>query len=705
MPSDQQRHQSGDQIGPYTLLEQLGDGGFGTVWKAAQVEPVKREVALKILKLGMDTLEVMNRFEQERQSLAMMDHPNIAKVLDAGATAEGRPYFVMELVHGVSITQFCLEKSLPLEQRLTLMQDVCAGVQHAHLKGIIHRDLKPSNILVAETDGAPVPKIIDFGIAKATTTDKLTEFTLVTRLDQFLGTPLYMSPEQADARSDIDTRSDVYSLGALLYELLTGQPPFDRKTLYDAGYDEMRRIIREVDPSPPSRRRDETTGIGSRPSKDLDLITLRALEKDRERRYQTATALADDIRRFLQHEPIHARAPSTLYLVQRWVRRHRVMAAAIAISLTAIALGSATTYWQKTQAESALRLMASTLSATDTISYARLDQMRDVLTIAAAKTDELPEPERLQLHIGLGKAFWGLSENDEALLHFDQAEALTRSTYLPPRALRDLREMRLLCLLGARRGEEAVTLSEKMLPEHERDLLPDDPAILFLLTVHAKALRTAGRPQEAVAAFEALFERLRTWPSEPDPVDIVSAHLSYPIALRQAGQPERALEEARKNIKLARRLLGAVDLHYARALIQAASECLVSDLITEAIGYQNDALILFSDTLGNAHFSTQDAKERLIDMYTQQGNLTEAIKVRRDMVEFAKIDSGPTAPETLNEIQWFIEALIEADQNEEALTLAKATVQDLQALKTPSSEITHHWLPLLKKSLAQPNDK
>ena len=246
--------QAGTHVGRYKLLQQIGQGGFGTVWMAEQTEPVKRRVALKIIKLGMDTREVIARFEAERQALAMMDHPNIAKVLDAGATKNGRPFFVMELVKGISLTEYCDERRLNTKQRLELFTDVCSAINHAHQKGIIHRDIKPSNILVTLLGDKPVPKVIDFGIAKATQLE-LTDKTLFTHFEQFIGTPVYMSPEQAALSGlDIDTRSDIYALGVLLYELLTGKPPFDSKTLVAAGYDEMRRIIREEEPPRPSVR-------------------------------------------------------------------------------------------------------------------------------------------------------------------------------------------------------------------------------------------------------------------------------------------------------------------------------------------------------------------------------------------------------------------------------------------------------------------
>src|SRR5216117_754397 len=300
------------RISHYKLREKLGEGGCGVVYVAEQEEPVRRRIALKVIKLGMDTKQVIARFEAERQALAMMDHPNIAKVLDAGTTENGRPYFVMELVRGIKITDYCDQNHLDTTQRLGLFIQVCNAVQHAHQKGIIHRDLKPSNILVTLHDGVPVPKVIDFGLAKATE-GRLTNLTVYTELRQFIGTPAYMSPEQAEMGGlDIDTRSDIYALGVLLYELLTGKTPFDAKELLESGLDEMRRTIREVRPVKPSTRLTQAR-LAARPGasgkssiqnpkseidKDLDWIVMTTLEKDRARRYQTANALALDIQRY-----------------------------------------------------------------------------------------------------------------------------------------------------------------------------------------------------------------------------------------------------------------------------------------------------------------------------------------------------------------------------------------------------------------------
>ena len=328
----------GTLVGPYRLIEELGRGGFGVVFLAEQQEPIRRRVALKIIKLGMDTKEVIARFEAERQVLAMLDHPNIAHVYDAGATEHGRPYFSLELVTGEAITQYCEHHRLSINQRLELFLQVCDAVQHAHQRGIIHRDLKPSNIVVTELDGQPVPKVIDFGIAKSTHM-RLTEATLVTRYDLLVGTPAYMSPEQAEmSREEVDTRSDIYSLGVLLYELLAGSAPLEAETLKKLALDEVRRMIRQEDPPRPSTRLwaagqasvelAERRGIGLKEAcrtirNDLDWIVVKAIEKDPDRRYATAGDFSADLHRHLKHEPVSASPPSISYRAQKFIRRHR----------------------------------------------------------------------------------------------------------------------------------------------------------------------------------------------------------------------------------------------------------------------------------------------------------------------------------------------------------------------------------------------
>ena len=385
--------QPGSKIGPYKLLQQIGEGGFGVVYMAEQTQPVRRKVALKLIKPGMDTREVIARFEAERQALALMDHPNIAKVLDAGTTGKvegresrvesqkaldpgpsaldppGRPYFVMELVHGVPMTEFCDDNRLTTRERLELFVAVCRAVQHAHQKGIIHRDLKPSNVMVTMRDDRPAPKVIDFGISKALS-QQLTEKTLFTAYGQMIGTPLYMSPEQAQLNEiDVDTRSDVYSLGVLLYELLTGSTPFDKETLHKSGFEEMRRMIREVDPPRPSaristlnaellstvsgKRRIDSRKLSPSYRGELDWIVMKALEKDRNRRYETASTFAADVERYLADEPVQACPPSVGYRLRKVARRNKTLLWTVSAVMTAMLIGTAVSLWHAILADQA----------------------------------------------------------------------------------------------------------------------------------------------------------------------------------------------------------------------------------------------------------------------------------------------------------------------------------------------------------------
>jgi serine/threonine protein kinase len=478
----------GSMIGPYKLKEQIGEGGFGLVFVAEQTEPVKRKVALKIIKPGMDSRQVIARFEAERQALALMDHPNIAKVLDAGTTSGepggvslGRPYFVMELVRGIPITEYCDKNQLAPKERLELFVTVCQAIQHAHQKGVIHRDVKPSNVLVTSHDGKPVAKVIDFGVAKAIH-QQLTERSIYTNFAQMVGTPLYMSPEQAEMSGlDIDTRSDIYSLGVLLYELLTGTTPLEKRRFAAAAFDEMRRLIREEEPPKPSARLNQSTAIlpsvaaqrHTEPSKlfklvrgDLDWITMKALEKDRTRRYETANGFAADVLRYLSGEPVLAHPPSTAYRLKKFVRRNRpqVIAASMIVGIMVLGLvatshGFIRATRERERANAAEKIAIDNERAAiqnqaraekeaerATAVAALLRQMletanpdsgghagitvRDMLDrFAAGLGDRMAGQPTVEAEVRevIGRAYWRLSLIDDAELHLRRAVELRRS--------------------------------------------------------------------------------------------------------------------------------------------------------------------------------------------------------------------------------------------------------------------------------------
>lgn len=430
-PQEAANHQfsPGTMVGPYKLMEQIGEGGFGLVFVADQEKPVRRRVALKIIKPGMDSKELLARFEAERQALALMDHENIARVYDAGMTQTGQPYFVMELVRGIPLGEFCDSRKLNTQQRLELFQSICQAVQHAHQKGIIHRDLKPSNVLVTMQDGKAIPKVIDFGLVKAIA-QSLTEKTIYTRFAAMMGTPAYMSPEQAEMSNvDVDTRSDIYSLGVILYELLTGSTPFTEDRLNLAGFDELRRIIKDEEPPRPSiristmanelistvstNRRIEASQLRSLMKGDLDWIVMKALDKDRNRRYATAAEFAQDVSRFLNDDPVSARPPTAFYRFTKFARRNRVSLTTAAIVVIALIAGTVVSVWQATVAYDAME-QARTAEADANSSRNELEDF----------TDRLKEANQL---LATGRAFAKSGNMAEA------HDAYTNATEVQPR--------------------------------------------------------------------------------------------------------------------------------------------------------------------------------------------------------------------------------------------------------------------------------
>jgi serine/threonine protein kinase/tetratricopeptide (TPR) repeat protein len=540
--------------GKYKLIDELGRGGMGVVYLAEQIAPVKRKVAVKIIKLGMDTKQVMARFEAERQALAMMDHPSIAKVYDAGATETGRPYFVMEYVKGVPITEYCDKHRLNNRERLELFQEVCHGVQHAHQKGIIHRDIKASNILVAINDNKPVPKIIDFGVAKATA-QRLTERTMFTEMGQLIGTPEYMSPEQAEMTGlDIDTRTDIYSLGVLLYELLVGALPFDSDTLRAGGLGEIQRIIRETDPPKASTRlsslgdfqtsiaqsrRTDLSALRKELKGDLDWIILKAMEKDRTRRYETVNAMAADIRRHLENEPVLARPPSTTYKLQKMISRHKI-GFVFTVALAVLIVGFA---------------IAMTIAST------RIAAERDRAEDEAAKATAINA--FLQDTLGSANPIEGSDRDITVLEALETASAKIEEAFSnQPEVEVEVRHTIGVTYLRLGHYDKAEEMLKSALSVARTAYSPDHPHLVPPLTSLAVLLHENGKLNDAESLYrEALEIRQKHFGPKDEGVASILSNLG--ILLQDKGDYEAAESIFREILAIDRELLGGDDLNVA----------------------------------------------------------------------------------------------------------------------------------------------
>jgi non-specific serine/threonine protein kinase/serine/threonine-protein kinase len=687
---------SGDrkQIGPYHLLQKLGEGGMGEVWLAKQTEPVKRRVALKIIKQGMDTKQVVARFEAERQALAMMDHPAVAKVFDAGTTPGGRPYFVMEYVKGVPITEHCDRHKLNNRERLGLFLQVCEGVQHAHQKAIIHRDLKPSNVLVSEQDGKRLPKIIDFGVAKATA-QNLTEKTMFTELGVLIGTPEYMSPEQAELTGeDVDTRTDVYSLGVILYELLVGALPFDPKELRSEGFEGIRKKIREEEPRKPSTRlstlgdqssesarcrRVDLTTLQRQLRGDLDWITMKTLDKDRSRRYGSPLDLAADIERHLNHEPVLAGPPSASYRAKKFMRRHRwgvATSAAILIALLLGIIGATVGMVRATRAEQEARTAAEIAGQTtkflvglfqvndpffgtpsfDAQRGERLSA-RELLDQGAERIERELQDQPLvkaELLASMGIAYHGLGSYERSELLLQEALELQRSLLGPedPVVLRNQWE---LAFTWHDWGDgRFITAVEELAPAVERVFGATSIFNAKVLTGLGQALRHSPNPEEAEPAFRRAIE---IWEKHPEVVD---EQRSFPYRLLgqllydQLGR----VEEAEALWRTAYEIAAGVSEE------SPWTACVLTNLsrLARNRGEYEDAARLtrrsqaiFAEALPPGHPRAIGETHELSRLLCKLGKHGEALSVAEDGLE--RVEALPAAvrdPQSLQMMMWVI---------------------------------------------------
>jgi len=719
MAGGDERWLAGQRLGPYDLLEPIGEGGMGEVWLAEQKQPVRRRVALKLIKAGMGTREVVARFESERQALALMDHPNIAKVFDAGATPQGRPYFVMEYVTGIPITDHCDKHRMTLRERLELFVHVCEGVQHAHQKAIIHRDLKPSNVLVSEVDGKPLPRIIDFGLAKATS-QRLTAGTMFTQAGAIVGTPTYMSPEQAGATGvDVDTRTDVYSLGVVLYELLVGAVPLD---LHKVAFDEILRRLREEEAPRPSRMvriLGEQSGTaaqnrGSDPSAlvrqlrgDLDAIALKALEKDRSRRYATPSDLAADIGRYLRHEPVWARPASAGYRAGKYMRRHGVgvaVAAALAVMLISFAVAQTLqlrrTTRERDRADRVAAFMISMFKVSDP-SAARGNTItaREILDKASKEIDTglAKDPElQAQMMQTMGEVYQSLGLYPQVTSLLTRAVDIRRRA-LGPRNPDTLTSMNSLGqnLMDNGRYAEAEKLLRETLGMQRRVLGSEHPGTLTSMHNLALVLDDEGRYAEAERLERETLEIRRRvlGPEHPDTLKSLSI---LGDIVDDEGRYAEAEKLRRETLEIRRRTLGPENPDSMASMGNLGIALRHEGRYAEAEKLQRETLDIERRNLGPEHPVTLRTMHNLALVLANEGHYAEAEKLHREILDVRRRLLGPEHPDTAASTYNVGCILARKGEVDEALSLLREAVDhglhsgtDLAIEKDPDLQSLH----------------
>jgi serine/threonine protein kinase/tetratricopeptide (TPR) repeat protein len=711
----------GSQIGPYKLLELIGEGGFGSVFMAEQRSPVVRKVALKIIKLGMDTRQVIARFEAERQALAMMDHPSIARIFDAGSTETGRPFFVMELVKGDPIVKYCDRNNLGIHDRLELFSQVCKAVQHAHTKGIIHRDIKPSNILVSTQDGRPQIKVIDFGIAKATAS-KLTERTLFTEHRQLIGTPEYMSPEQAEGSLDIDTRTDVYSLGVLLYELLIGTTPFSWEDLRSAAFGEIQRIIREVDPPSPSTRlsrsgdslasiaasrRSEPRKLGAMIRGELDWIVMKALEKDRARRYGAASNLAADIERYLSGEAVLAAPPSTTYRLRKFVQRNRAVVSAAGAVAVALLVGVVAFAWQArvargqrdravlAEAESAQRaddlqlvsdIQAQMLAQVDAAAAGlRLTiDVRQRLEEALVAAD-VPEADRGVISASFADDWARLNATDIALQLIDSA-ILTPALAEIDRQLVD-RPVIQANLRGAvveqydslGLTESAWEASQKLVEILRSSVGENHPDTISALIAQYRLLGFHGGYAEAEMKLRELLSAHRERLGADHPLMLTAAS-QVGVTLIEQGKYSDAEAILREVLERRRKVFGEDHRLTLLSIANVASVLREQGKYEAAEPLEREALEARRRLLGNDHADTIESLRNYATLLLAQGRLAEAEESGALAVESARRVLGDLHPSTITIVGNLASMMSRNGKTEQAELLQREVLRQTEAV-------------------------